>query len=91
MSETATPLDQIIENRKEKLAKLTSSDINAYPATYALDGHCVFGPCTRGLDRRPLTLSANGRIVVNIADHRLVKGQPTAPGLKELHSVGHFP
>ena len=47
--------------------------------TYDLDGHCVSGPCIRGLDRRPVTLSNDGSVVVNVADHRLTKGQSLRP------------
>jgi len=47
--------------------------------TYDLDGRCVYGPCIRGLDRRPVTVTNSGGISVNIADRRLIKGQPLRP------------
>jgi Rieske Fe-S protein len=47
--------------------------------TYDLDGHCVYGPCIRGLDRRPVTLSNDGSVVVNISDRRLIPGQSLRP------------
>ncbi len=48
-------------------------------STYALDGHCVFGPCIRGLDKRPVDVSAGGRIVVDTAPRQLINGQPNSP------------
>ncbi len=47
--------------------------------TYDLDGRCVYGPCIRGLDRRPVTVTNDGGITVNNTDLRLIKGQPLRP------------
>ncbi len=44
--------------------------------TYDLDGHCVFGPCVRGLDRFEVLVS-DGQIQVNTA--RLIQGPPLGP------------
>ncbi|HSP55560.1 MAG TPA: Rieske (2Fe-2S) protein [Dehalococcoidia bacterium] len=44
--------------------------------TYDLDGHCVFGPCVRGLDRFEVRVS-DGQVEVNTA--KVIPGPPLGP------------
>ena len=44
--------------------------------TYDLDGHCVFGPCVRGLDRFEVQVS-DGQIRINTA--HVLPGPPLGP------------